>query len=63
MKSKDRIIIQKIIGYIDDIQKYINNLQAKDFLDDKLWGTITESLPDLKDNLKDIILNETNNIF
>lgn len=117
MKSKDRIIIQKIIGYIDDIEKYVNGLEAKDFLDDKktitacaftvsqigelvkeiteetinkytnipwnsikgmrnrivhdyenvdlsvLWGTIKESLPDLKDKLKDIILSETDIIF
>lgn len=28
-----------------------------------LWGTIKESLPDLKDKLKDIILNDTNGIF
>lgn len=117
MKSKDRIIIQKIIGYIDDIEKYVEGLQAKDFLDDKktitacaftvsqigelvkeiteetmnkytnipwnsikgmrnrivhdyenvdlsvLWGTIKESLPELKDKLKDIILNETDIIF
>ena len=35
MKSKDRIIIQKIIGYIDDIEKYVDGLKAKDFLDDK----------------------------
>ena len=35
MKSKDRIIIQKIIGYISDVEKYIEGLQAKDFLDDK----------------------------
>ena len=34
MKSKDRIIIQKIIGYISDVEKYIEGLQAKDFLDD-----------------------------
>ena len=117
MKSRDRIIIQKIINYIDDIEKYIDGLQAKDFLDDKktitacaftvsqigelvkevenetiekyptipwnsikgmrnrivhdydnvdlsvLWGTIKESLPDLKDKLKDIILKETDSIF
>lgn len=117
MKSKDRIIIQKIIVYIDDVEKYIEGLEAKDFLDDKktitacaftvsqigelvkeitdetvnkyntipwnsikgmrnrivhdyenvdlsvLWGTIKESLPDLKDKLKDIILNETDIIF
>lgn len=117
MKSKDRIIIQKIIGYIDDIEKYVDGLQAKDFFDDKktitacafsvsqigeivkeidsetmnkytnipwnsikgmrnrivhdyenvdlsvLWGTIKESLPDLKDKLKDIILDETDIIF
>ena len=35
MKSKDRIIIQKIIGYIDDVEKYVEGLEAKDFLDDK----------------------------
>lgn len=117
MKSRDRIIIQKIIWYIDDIEKYIDGLQAKDFFDDKktitacafsvsqigeivkeidsetmnkytnipwnsikgmrnrivhdyenvdlsvLWGTIKESLPDLKDKLKDIILEDNNTIF
>lgn len=117
MKSKDRIIIQRIIGYIDDIEKYVDGLKAKDFLDDKktitacaftvsqigelvkeiteetieryteipwnsmrgmrnrivhdyenvdlsvLWGTIKESLPELKDKLKDIILKETDSIF
>lgn len=117
MKSKDRIILQKIIGYIDDIEKYVDKLEAKDFLDDKktitacaftvsqigelvkeitdetmekyinipwksirgmrnriihdyenvdlsvLWGTIKESLPQLKNDLKDIILKETDAIF
>lgn len=117
MKSKDRIIIQKLIGYIDDIEEYVAGLQAKDFLDDKktitacaftvsqigelvkeideetmnkytnipwnsirgmrnrivhdyenvdlsvLWGTIKESLPDLKDKLKEIILKDTDIIF
>ena len=117
MKSKDRIIIQKIIGYINDVENYIEGLEAKDFLEDKktitacaftvsqigelvkevtietvnkykyipwnsikgmrnrivhdyenvdlsvLWGTIKESLPDLKEKLKEIILNEADNIF
>lgn len=117
MKSKDRIIIQKIIVYIDDIEKYVEGLQAKEFMDDKktitacaftvsqigelvkeidseminkytnipwnsikgmrnrivhdyenvdlsvLWGTIKESLPELKDKFKDIILNEKDVIF
>lgn len=117
MKSRDTIIIQKIIGYIDEIERYVDGLQAKDFLDDKktiaacafsvsqigelvkeiteetikkyknipwnsirgmrnriihdyenvdlavLWGTIKESLPELKYKLKDIILNETNSIL
>lgn len=117
MKGKDRIIIQKIIGYINDIELYIGEICAKDFFEDKktitacafsvsqigelvkeitdgtmekyktipwnsikgmrnrivhdyenvdlsvLWGTITESLPILKDNLKEIILNESNSIF
>ena len=35
MKSKDRIIIQKIISYIEDIESYIKDLKARDFLDDK----------------------------
>lgn len=117
MKSKNRIIIQKIIVYIDDVEKYVEGLEARDFLDDKktitacaftvsqigelvkeideetinkytnipwssirgmrnriihdyenvdlsvLWGTIKESLPELKDKLKDILLKETDIIF
>ncbi len=117
MKSKDRIIIQKIITYIEDVKQYTDGLEAKEFLDDKktitacaftvsqigeivkeiteetmekyfsipwnsikgmrnrivhdyenvdlsvLWGTIKESLPDLQDKLKDIILNEKEDIF
>lgn len=117
MKSKDRIILQKIINYIDDVQKYTEGLEAKDFLDDKktitacaftvsqigelvkevtdetmekyhnipwnsikgmrnrivhdyenvdlsvLWGTIKESLPELEEKLKDIILSEKDVIF
>lgn len=35
MKVKDRIIIQKIITYITDIEKYVERFEAKDFLDDK----------------------------
>lgn len=117
MKSKDRIIIQKIITYIDDVEKYIEGLSAIEFLDDKktitacaftvsqigeiskeiteetiekyaeipwksikgmrnkivhdyenvdlsvLWGTIKNSLPDLKNKLKNIILNEIDTII
>ncbi len=117
MKGKDRIIIQKIISYIDDIEQYIYGLEAKAFLMDKktitacaftvsqigeltkeievdtinkyksipwnsikgmrnkivhdyenvdlsvLWGTIKESLPDLKEKLEDIIIQEGNSIF
>ena len=35
MKSKDRIIIQKIITYIEDTEMYVKGITAKDFLDDK----------------------------
>lgn len=117
MKGKDRIIIQKIISYIDDIEIYVKGLEARNFLDDKktitacafsvsqigelvkeisdetmnlytnipwnsirgmrnrivhdyenidlsvLWGTIKESLPDLKDNLKDILIEDKKGIF
>ena len=40
MKSKDRIIIQKIISYIDDVEQYTDGLEAKDFLDDKKTITV-----------------------
>ena len=117
MNSRDRIIIQKIIGYIDDVEKYVEGIEARDFLDDKktitacaftvsqigelvkeitdetidkypnipwnsikgmrnrivhdyenvdlsvLWGTIKESLPELKNELKDIILKERDILF
>lgn len=117
MKSKDRIIIQKMITYIDDVEKYVEGLEAKDFLDDKktitacaftvsqigelvkeiddeiivkysnipwnsikgmrnriihdyenvdlsvLWGTIKGSLPELKAELKEILLNQAEAIF
>ncbi len=117
MKSKDRIIIQKVIRYIEDIEQYIAGLEAKDFLDDKktitacaftvsqigeivkeitsdtmkqynlipwnsikgmrnrivhdyenvdlsvLWGTIKQSLPELKEQLKDILLKEKEVLF
>lgn len=117
MKSKDRIIMQKIVNYIEDIEKYIAGMKAMDFLDDKktitacaftvsqigeiskeiteetqskytnipwkaikgmrnrivhdyenvdlsvLWGTITESLPDLKEKLKEIILKDKESVF
>ena len=117
MRSKDRIIIQKIIGYIDDVEKYTEGMEAKDFFDVKktitacaftvsqigeivkeieedtmkkysdipwnsikgmrnrivhdyenvdlsvLWGTIKESLPELKEKLKEIIIAEKDSIF
>lgn len=112
MKSKDRIIIQKIIGYIDDIEQYVKDLQSQEFFEDKktitacafslsqigelakdldeetvnsikeipwksikgmrnrivhdhdnvdlsvLWSTIKMSLPELKERLKNIIMND-----
>lgn len=111
MKSKDRIIIQKIIVYIDDVIQYVYGLDAKSFFDDKktitacaftvsqigelvkeitdetitsysnipwtsikgmrnrivhdyenidlsvLWSTIHESLPKLKEDLKNILFS------
>lgn len=35
MKSKDRITIQKIINYINDVKKYVDNYTTEDFLEDK----------------------------
>lgn len=76
MKSKDRIIIQKIINYIDDVEKYdeipwksIKGMRNKIVHDYEnvdlsvLWGTIKNSLPDLKDRLKNIILEEVDTII
>ena len=113
MKSKDRIIIQKIISYINDIENYVEGLDAMNFLDDKktitacaftvsqigelskeisdetqkdydnipwksikgmrnkivhdyenvdlsvLWATIKESLPELKNQLKEILIKNS----
>lgn len=117
MKSKDRILIQKMINYIEDVEKYIEGLDAVEFLDDKktitacaftvsqigelakeiteettvnhadipwksikgmrnrivhdyenvdlsvLWGTVKNSLPELKEKLKKIILEDTDVIL
>lgn len=35
MKSKDRIILQKIINYIKDIETYVYNLDTHIFIDDR----------------------------
>lgn len=35
MRSKDRIIIQKMITYIEDVEKYVEGMSAKEFLEDK----------------------------
>jgi len=35
MQSKDRILIQKIITYINEIKGYVDNMKAEDFLEDK----------------------------
>ena len=35
MKSKDRIVIQKLIEYTKDIGKYINGLDFETFMNDK----------------------------
>ena len=40
MKSKDRIIIQKIIVYIDDIEKYVEVLKANFFMFDNKKITV-----------------------
>lgn len=112
MKSKDRIIIQKIINYISDVQIYIKDMSAMEFLDDKktitacaftvsqigeltkeisketqekykaipwksikgmrnkivhdyenvdlsvLWATMKQSLPELKEKLKEVIIKD-----
>ena len=112
MKSKDRIILQKIVGYINDIEQYVEDMKVQEFYDDKktmtacafslsqigelakeldeetinniteipwksikgmrnkivhdydnvdlsvLWSTIKNSLPELKDKLKEVIMSD-----
>ena len=31
MKSKDRIILQKIVGYINDIEQYVEDMKVQEF--------------------------------
>ena len=35
MQSKDRIMIQKIINYINEVKEYVEDMQAEDFFKDK----------------------------
>jgi uncharacterized protein with HEPN domain len=35
MQGKDRIIIQKIINYIKEVQGYVQGFSSKQFLEDK----------------------------
>lgn len=44
MKSKDRIIIQKIISYMNDIEIYVDGLDDKKFLNDKKKHILLKSL-------------------
>ena len=36
MTNKDKIILQKIVGYIDDVSQYRQGLDADAFLQDKI---------------------------
>lgn len=117
MKSKDRIILQKIINYINEVEEYIKDLTIEKFMLDKktitacaftvsqigemakditeetqirfsnipwkamkgmrnkivhdyenidlsvLWGTIKKSLPELKEEMKKIIFENTEDIL
>ena len=62
MKSKDRIILQKIIGYINDIEKYTEGMQATDFLDDKKTITACAFTVSQIGELSKEITNDTDNI-
>lgn len=35
MRDKDKIIIRKIIAYIDDTQQYVKDLKREEFFEDK----------------------------
>jgi uncharacterized protein with HEPN domain len=35
MKEKDKIILKKIIGYIDDVSIYVSEINQKSFITDK----------------------------
>jgi len=116
MTSKDRIILQKISGYIDDVAQYVNGLPFEQFMTDKktisacaftvsqigelakdislsiqeeyadipwksirgmrnkivhdyenidfavLWGTITKSLPELVNQIDEILYREVEEV-
>lgn len=116
MTSKDRIILQKISGYIDDVTQYVHGLPFEQFMTDKktisacaftvsqigelakdislstqeeytdipwksirgmrnkivhdyenidfavLWGTITKSLPELLNQINDILYHEVEDV-
>lgn len=116
MTSKDRIILQKISGFIDDVAQYVNGLPFEQFMTDKktisacaftvsqigelakdislsiqeeyadipwksirgmrnkivhdyenidfavLWGTITKSLPELVNQIDEILYREVEEV-
>ena len=116
MTSKDRIILQKISGYIDDVTQYVHGLPFEQFMTDKktisacaftvsqigelakdirsstqeeyadipwksirgmrnkiihdyenidfavLWGTITKSLPELLNQIDEILYREVEEV-
>ena len=116
MTSKDRIILQKISGYIDDVAQYVNGLPFEQFMTDKktisacaftvsqigelakdislstqeeyagipwksirgmrnkivhdyenidfavLWGTITKSLPELLNQIDEVLYREVEEV-
>ena len=66
MKSKDRIILQKIISYIKEVESYIEGLNTETFMEDK--KTITacaftvSQIGELAKDISEEMQKEYNNI-
>ncbi len=60
--EKDRHVIQKMIGYCDDVavlmEKYHSDFHAYDYENvdlDIVWNTLREDIPDLKIQLQKML--------
>lgn len=63
MKSKDRIILQKIVGYINDIEQYVEDMKVQEFYDDKKTMTACVfSLSQIGELAKELDEETINNI-
>lgn len=52
MKRTDNVILEKIVGYCDDIDSLLERYD-RDF--DIVWNTLTKEIPDLRAKVMDIL--------